>query len=181
VSTTIPQAIAIPIPPIYLAMLLRCLTRLVTRRSVTAITTQPLFSLRKSRSLAYKVNKPDQEWKRILNPEEYYVCRQKGTERAFTGKYWDHHEKGIYSCVACGQALFDSATKFDSGTGWPSFYSPIKPDAVETEVDHSMPFMPRTEIKCSNCGSHLGHVFDDGPAPSGQRYCMNSVCLSFNK
>jgi peptide-methionine (R)-S-oxide reductase len=123
-----------------------------------------------------KIQKTDAEWRAELSPEEYHVMFEKGTERAFTGAYWDTKDEGTYRCRACGQELFDSESKFDSGTGWPSFTAPKDGGAVETETDSSF-FMKRTEVLCSNCGAHLGHVFDDGPGPTGQRYCMNSCSL----
>ena len=127
-----------------------------------------------------KVVKSETEWKAVLTPEQYHVLREKGTERAFSGKTWDNHEHGIYVCAACGQALFSSETKFDSGTGWPSFYKPLTNGAVKDIVDKSYG-MQRTEVVCSRCGGHLGHVFDDGPKPTGLRYCMNSVSMKFIK
>lgn len=132
----------------------------------------------KKANVPYKVNKSEAEWRKQLTAEEFKVLRQKGTERAFTGEYDQFKEKGTFTCAGCGQALFSSKAKFDSGTGWPSYYEPISKDAVREEPDNSYG-MKNTEILCSNCGGHLGHVFPDGPRPTGLRYCINSVSLDF--
>lgn len=127
-----------------------------------------------------KVVKTDAEWREQLTPEQYHITREHGTERAFTGPNWDTKDEGLYRCVACGKPLFRSETKFDSGTGWPSFYAPVDPEAVSEHSDRSW-FMTRTEIRCADCDSHLGHVFKDGPRPTGLRYCMNGHALDFEK
>jgi peptide-methionine (R)-S-oxide reductase len=130
--------------------------------------------------VADEVKKTDAQWREELTPEQYQVCRQKGTERPFTGRYWDCKEDGIYRCACCGNELFDSRTKYESGSGWPSFWQPLSSERVRTVTDHSHG-MVRTEVLCGRCGAHLGHVFPDGPRPTGERYCMNSVSLDLAK
>ena len=126
----------------------------------------------------YKVRKSDAQWRTQLDPMQYEVARHAATERAFTGKYWDHWDQGKYNCVGCGTPLFDSGTKFDAGCGWPSYFQPVNSEVIERVVDDSLG-MVRVEVRCNNCGSHLGHVFEDGPAPTGERFCINSAAINF--
>ena len=130
--------------------------------------------------MTYKISKPDEEWKKILTSEQFDVCRKKGTEKAFTGIYWDTKDNGTYKCSCCGAKLFSSDKKFDSGTGWPSFFKPLDKENIEYVEDNSFG-MKRVEVNCKKCGGHLGHVFDDGPDPTNMRYCINSVSLDLDK
>ena len=149
-------------------------------RTAIAQKKKPVSELKGEKRMTEKIVKSEEEWKKVLTPEEFYVVRQKGTERAFTGRYWDNHESGDYLCIACGQELFSSETKYESGSGWPSFWTPLAAERVAEHVDDAL-FMRRVEVVCSRCDAHLGHVFEDGPEPTGLRYCINSVSMKFVK
>jgi peptide-methionine (R)-S-oxide reductase len=142
--------------------------------------TNPAEASQENMTKEYEVEKSENEWKQLLSPDAFSVLREKGTEYAFMGKYNDFKEKGIYRCAGCGNQLFESKTKYNSGSGWPSFYKPIDENAIEIEIDNSFG-MPRDEILCAKCGGHLGHMFNDGPKPTGLRYCVNSISLDFQK
>jgi peptide-methionine (R)-S-oxide reductase len=150
----------------------------VSQTNVVTTTTTNAPAQTEAANMSDKVTKTDEEWKKTLTSEQYYVLRQKGTERAFTGKYWNTKEAGTYKCAGCGEVLFQSDTKYDSGCGWPSFYAPNSTNVIAEAEDRSH-LMVRTEVMCSKCGGHLGHVFDDGPKPTGLRYCINSASIQF--
>lgn len=154
--------------------------RLLADAPAAAGSGRPAFWDASGTDVSKKVVRTDEEWRALLTPEQYRVLRKEGTEPAFSGALWDNHAKGVYRCAGCGLELFDSHTKFESGTGWPSFWMPIKPERIGTLRDESLG-MARVEVHCARCGGHQGHVFDDGPLPTGLRYCMNSVSLAFEK